>query len=305
MLEVADAAAARTLLAAAAASHTHAQADVTNLTTDLAAKQPLDATLTALAGLTTAADRGIYFTGVDTATVFTLTSFARTILDDTSASAARTTLGVGTGDSPQFTAVNVGHASDTTLARSGAGELTVEGNRIFRVGGADVPVADGGTGASDAATARTNLGAAADAAPAAGVYHNAAQSIGNFVTTALAFNSERFDNASLHDTATNNSRLTAPVAGLYQITGCMEWASGAGSLRAIGLRVNGTTIIAVDYSGPIGGGLATAQSISALYKLAAGDYVELVVLQDSGGALNVNASGNYSPEFAMARVGTG
>jgi len=40
---------------------------------------------------------------------------------------ARTSLGVGTGDSPQLTAVNIGHATDTTLARGAAGAPTVEG----------------------------------------------------------------------------------------------------------------------------------------------------------------------------------
>lgn len=53
--------------------------------------------------------------------------------------------------------IEVGHASDTTLARASAGDLNVEGNRIFRVGGTDVPIADGGTAASDAATAFGNL----------------------------------------------------------------------------------------------------------------------------------------------------
>jgi hypothetical protein len=69
--------------------------------------------------------------------------------------------GHATTDSPQFTALNLGHASDTTLARSGAGSVTIEGNVIYRAGGTDVPVTDGGTGASAAADARTNLGAAA------------------------------------------------------------------------------------------------------------------------------------------------
>jgi len=69
------------------------------------------------------------------------------------AAAAATNLGLGTGDSPQFTAVNIGHASDTTLARSSAGVLAVEGNRIFHAGGTDVPIADGGTGQSTAAAA--------------------------------------------------------------------------------------------------------------------------------------------------------
>lgn len=43
---------------------------------------------------------------------------------------ARTNLGVGTGDSPQFTAVNIGNATDTTVARSAAGVLSVEGNVV-------------------------------------------------------------------------------------------------------------------------------------------------------------------------------
>jgi hypothetical protein len=73
------------------------------------------------------------------------------------ASGAATNLGLGTGDSPQFTAVNVGHATDTTVARVSAGVISVEGNTIYAAGGTDVPVADGGTGASTASGARTNL----------------------------------------------------------------------------------------------------------------------------------------------------
>lgn len=56
--------------------------------------QPIDATLTALAGLTTTADRVPYFTATDTAAVATLTSFGRSLIDDANAAAARTTLGL-------------------------------------------------------------------------------------------------------------------------------------------------------------------------------------------------------------------
>ena len=56
--------------------------------------------------------------------------------------------GLTTADSPQFAGLNVGHASDTTLARSSAGNLSVEGKLIYRADGTDVPLADGGTGAS-------------------------------------------------------------------------------------------------------------------------------------------------------------
>jgi phage-related tail fiber protein len=58
--------------------------------------QPLDATLTALAGVATVADRLIYATGVDTFAVTAFSSFGRDLVDDADASTARTTLGLGT-----------------------------------------------------------------------------------------------------------------------------------------------------------------------------------------------------------------
>jgi len=56
-------------------------------------KQPLDATLSAIAALVGIADRIIYFNGPDTVAMTPLTAFIRTLLDDADASTARATLG--------------------------------------------------------------------------------------------------------------------------------------------------------------------------------------------------------------------
>jgi len=43
-------------------------------------------------------------------------------------------------------------------------------------------------------------------------------------------------------------------------------------------------------------------SITTQYWMNAGEFVRLQAFQDSGAALQVNESGNYSPEFVMVRI---
>ena len=58
--------------------------------------QAYDALLQSIAALTTAANQIIYLTATDTAAVATITAFGRSLLDDADATAARSTLGLGT-----------------------------------------------------------------------------------------------------------------------------------------------------------------------------------------------------------------
>jgi len=62
---------------------------------------------------------------------------------------ARISMGVGSTSTWQITGLNVGHATDTTVTRASAGNLNIEGNIVYRAGGTDVPITDGGTGASN------------------------------------------------------------------------------------------------------------------------------------------------------------
>ncbi|HDS9867692.1 TPA: phage tail protein [Escherichia coli] len=69
----------------------------TTITNALAGKQPKDATLTALAGLSTSKDKLPYFTGEDQAALTALTSVGRAILSKPSAQGVLDYLGLGDG----------------------------------------------------------------------------------------------------------------------------------------------------------------------------------------------------------------
>jgi hypothetical protein len=148
--------------------------------------QAYDAELAALAGLTSAADKLPYFTGAGTAATADFTSFGRSIVDDANAGAARTTLGlvIGTdvqaydaqladiaGLTPTDNNFIVGNGTNfvtesgsTARTSLGLGSIaTQDSSNVSITGGSvtgitDLAVADGGTGASNASGARTNLG---------------------------------------------------------------------------------------------------------------------------------------------------
>lgn len=143
--------------------------------------------------------------------------------------------------------------------------------------------------------------------PAVRAYHNAAQSIVANALVYVAFNSERYDTAGMHDPVTNNSRLTATVAGLYLITAHFRWGSVGGTFTCntiANLKVNRTTDIAEDrVQLPVA--FAVSQSMETVYQLAAGDYVEVVVAQfhSAAAAVPIDGTDAATPEFMMVRLG--
>jgi hypothetical protein len=85
--------------------------------------QPLDATLTAFAGLVNGANKLAYFTNSDIMAVTDFTAFARTLLDDSDAATARATLGA---------AGTVAELGDVTLTSLVAGNLLQYDNSISK-----------------------------------------------------------------------------------------------------------------------------------------------------------------------------
>lgn len=143
------------------------------------------------------------------------------------------------------------------------------------------------------------------AIPACRVYHSVNQSIASGVLTALAFNSERFDTDTIHDPVTNNSRLTCKTAGIYYVFGNISWATNLTTgTRGLYIRANGTGYIAVVQGNPTTeAGKNTIQNINCIVQLAVNEYLELMAFQSQGASVDVVASGNYSPEFGMVKVG--
>jgi hypothetical protein len=120
--------------------------------------------------------------------------------------------------------------------------------------------------------------------------------------TSLTFDSERWDTGNLHETATNSGRLKAPVAGKYYIFANITWESPIGSgLWGLRLQLNGKTVIAEQTLPNTAAPFRISMSVGTLFALAAGDYVEVQVFQNSGNPLMIRHIPATSPEFGMAK----
>lgn len=131
------------------------------------------------------------------------------------------------------------------------------------------------------------------------------QSIANNTDVAVLFDNEGFDTDSFHSTSTNTSRITIPSgkAGYYQFNYNVMWAANSSGLREVMLFKNGGrvqyyTALAIS-SG------SQSEAITMIQSAAVGDYFELYVFQNSGGALNLQgtATAQGSTSFSCSYLG--
>jgi hypothetical protein len=131
------------------------------------------------------------------------------------------------------------------------------------------------------------------------VYNSAVVACANGTLTTITFDSERYDTGGCHSTSVNTGRITVPAgAGGKWAFGCaVSFAANSTGQRQVRIQLNGGTVLVENTQDATAGGEVTSMAISAEYALAAGDYIEVVCRQTSGGSLNVAAASAYSPEF--------
>lgn len=131
--------------------------------------------------------------------------------------------------------------------------------------------------------------------PQAFAYRGSAGGLAAGVWTPIPMAFVAYDYRGPHWVAGQPSRLTCAVPGLYAITAGLEWSvAGAGNYYG-GITVNGGFI---SIEGRASAGLPVNYSMAVMYRLAAGQYVEINAL--SSVASTVSGTGVYGANIAMS-----
>lgn len=144
------------------------------------------------------------------------------------------------------------------------------------------------------------------ATPRVAVWHNANQEIAHNTLTPVAFNQEIVDTDGFHDTVTDNSHLTVPYTGTYFYGGLVEWEEdNLLGQRIIAIRLNSSIYLKWF---PINADVADAADYIAhqawgVHDFVAGDYIEMIVYQDSGSAVTLFDGTFTYPQFQMVQLG--
>jgi len=122
-----------------------------------------------------------------------------------------------------------------------------------------------------------------------------AQSIPDNTLTALTWTTEDIDTHGFHDTVTNNTRITPNVEGYYEFS--FTYYSALQTTPAdmdVCARKNGSGTIASGTRTP-GAAVATGVSGTTIVSMnGTTDYIEILALQNSSGAVNTNVSSRFS-----------
>ena len=110
-------------------------------------------------------------------------------------------------------------------------------------------------------------------------------------------------NATIKDShgAVSSGVFTAPISGMYLVTGNVSFTSSAAGQRGIRIIQSGSTSRA-EVLQPANGSYTIGQTAVASLKMLAGDTAAVQVYQDSGGALTLQSTAAYNT-FSVTRVG--
>jgi hypothetical protein len=130
------------------------------------------------------------------------------------------------------------------------------------------------------------------------------QTLSNDTNTVITFNAEEFDTDGFHDNSTNNSRITIPSGkgGKYLIISTISFAANATGQRATNFQINGTTNIILSFQYQTTSAITFRGTASGIANLTAGDYIECIAAQTSGGNLAVLA-GQTQARFGVIYLG--
>lgn len=119
-------------------------------------------------------------------------------------------------------------------------------------------------------------------------------------TTAVPWQTVDVDNDGMFD-AGNPTRITAMTPGWYQLTGAAVFEPHATGFRQAEYRRNGLDVFSGIVALSAGASPHSILPFVGMVRLEAADYVEAIVYQNSGGALDLRAVNN-SPRFELKWV---